>query len=137
MGYRRLSSEERAKIEALWAGGHTTADIARLVGRHRCTIGRELDRNRIYRFNTSGVSNPRSNLLAPHRRQRYSWRYSARKAQLRAQRLATIRRGRRPRKLDAGPLRQAVLTGLRARWSPRQIARRLGREHPGDPSWTV
>jgi len=137
MSYRRLSLEERIKIEVLWAGGHTAAEIARLLGRPRCTIGRELVRNRIYRFNTSGAVNPRSYRLAPHRRRAYSWRYSARKAQLRAERLATMRRGRRLRKLDAGALRQAVLTGLRARWSPRQIASRLRRQHGGDPSWMV
>jgi IS30 family transposase len=35
------------------------------------------------------------------------------------------------RRLDPGPLREAVLAGLRQRWSPRQISRRLAREHAG------
>ena len=136
-GYRRLSAEERVKIEVLWAGGHSAAEIARLVARHRSTIGRELVRNRIYRFNQAGVINPRSYGLAAHQRRAYAWRYSAARAQRRARRLAMTRAGRRVRKLDAGPLREAVLAGLRQRWSPRQIASRLGRDHPGQASWLV
>jgi IS30 family transposase len=36
-----------------------------------------------------------------------------------------------PRKLDPGPLREAVVQGLCDRWSPRQISQRLTREHAG------
>jgi len=43
----------------------------------------------------------------------------------------------RGRRLDAGRVREAVLAGLRARHSPRQVAHRLRREYPGQPQWWV
>ena len=43
---KRLASDERARIEALGAVGTAAEDIAELLGRHRATVYRELDRGR-------------------------------------------------------------------------------------------
>jgi IS30 family transposase len=40
----RLSFEERIEISIRVAGGQSNAEVARALGRHRCTIGRELAR---------------------------------------------------------------------------------------------
>ena len=140
MGYRRLSGEERVWVEALWGAGWSMAGIAARLGRHRSTISRELARNRVWHRRVVGAVNPRRAGLRPGRRGRYNDGYSARLAQQRAERVAGERmagRVGRGRKLDPGPLREAVLAGLRARHSPRQIAHRLRREHPGQPQWWV
>lgn len=43
--YRQLTSGERYALEALNRQGHSQAEIARTLGRHRSTISRELRRN--------------------------------------------------------------------------------------------
>ena len=42
---QRLSSDERARIEAMRAAGSSVDDVARHLGRHRSTVYRELDRD--------------------------------------------------------------------------------------------
>ena len=44
--YTQLTQIERYQIYALKRAGHTPAEIARIIGRHRSTISRELDRNK-------------------------------------------------------------------------------------------
>lgn len=44
--YKHLSREERYQIHSLLKANHTTSEIARLPGRHRSTISRELSRGR-------------------------------------------------------------------------------------------
>lgn len=44
--YTQLASEERDIIAVLWAQGVTPSEIARVVGRHKSTICRELKRNK-------------------------------------------------------------------------------------------
>lgn len=44
--YTQLSSEERDVIAVLWAQGVTASEIARVMGRHKSTICRELKRNK-------------------------------------------------------------------------------------------
>jgi len=44
--YKHLSREERYQIQSLVRAQHTTAEIARLLGRHPNTIGREIKRGR-------------------------------------------------------------------------------------------
>lgn len=48
MTYHQLTPEERYMISAYRLQGHSIAAIARLLGRHRSTISREIKRNRCY-----------------------------------------------------------------------------------------
>jgi IS30 family transposase len=66
---------------------------------------------------------------------RYAWGYRAQWAQEKADHAA--RRPRAARLKQPGPLRQAVVEGLRQLWSPQQIALRLRRDHPDDPEMQV
>ena len=103
---RRLSFGEREEIFAGICHGESDSQIARRVGRHRATIGREIAR------------------CGDRRRYR----------PLRAERIA-VQLARRPKqtKLAGCPrLLAAVEDGLGRRWSPQQIAARLRREHPAD-----
>jgi IS30 family transposase len=102
----RLSFDERVEIAIRVAGGESNAEIARGLGRHRSTIGRE-----IARCHSRG-------------------RYRPTTAQRRADRLA-----RRPKatRLAANPrLWAEVQAGLERCWSPQQICGWLRREHPDD-----
>ncbi|MBN9741349.1 IS30 family transposase [Amycolatopsis sp. A1MSW2902] len=108
---RCLSLAEREEIMVLHARGLPRAEIARRLGRHRSTIGRELDRNSTaqgYRAST-----------AQH---------------------AAEQRARRPKaaKLAADPMLAArVQRDLLAWWSPKQIAARLRRDFPDQPRMHV
>lgn len=44
--YQQLTLEQRYQIYALLKGGHRQTEIARIIDRHKSTIGRELKRNR-------------------------------------------------------------------------------------------
>ena len=44
--YTQLTQEERYQIHALMKAGHNRTDIARVLGRHKSTISREIRRNR-------------------------------------------------------------------------------------------
>ena len=134
MGYVRLSEAERFKIEALWAAGHSMAQIARLLGRARSTITRELRRNGKYRFDY-GVINPRSRPMTPAQRGLYARSYTAAGAQMRSRQRA--RRAGRGRLVGDTSLRTAVCEMLRQRWSPRQISARLRLDHPYRPELQV
>lgn len=141
MGYSRLSRDERVSIEALWVAGHSQADIARQLGRARSTICRELGRHRLYRFGSHGKRSPRWREGAGRRasagtpRDCYWWHYAASYAQGRA--AASARRSRPGRLVTDEVLREVVVAGLRARWSPRQVAARLRLDHPDRPEWHV
>jgi IS30 family transposase len=102
----RLSFEERVEIAIRLARGESDAEIARGLGRHRSTIGREIARCR-----SRGVYRPAA-------------------AQRQADRLA---RRPKPTRLIANPrLLAEVEAGLGRRWSPQQISHWLQREHPDD-----
>ena len=107
----RLSFEERVEIAIGVARGDSNAQIARGLGRHRSTIGRELARCR-----SRGQYRPWS-------------------AQRRADRLA--RRPKLGRLAENPGLLAVVEEGLLAGWSPQQIAVRLRREHPDDVGMRV
>jgi transposase, IS30 family len=106
-----LRVDEREEIMLGIAREETDAVIARRLGRHRGTVGREITRG-------GGRE-----------------RYRAFRTQHRAEDLA-----RRPRStwIEQRPwLWMKVQRLLRAHWSPEQIAERLRRDHPEDPQWWV
>jgi IS30 family transposase len=103
----RLSVEDRIDIAMRVAAGESNAEIARGVGRHRSTIGRELAR-----------CGKRRGHYAPF------------VAERRARALAC-----RPKvtKLSASSrLLAAVEAGLSEQWSPQQISATLKIDHPND-----
>ena len=108
---RRLGFEERERISRGVAAGESDSAIARAVGRHRSTIGREI--------------------RAAGGRRGYRALAAERKARQRCRRP-------KPGKLSSCPrLLAAVEAGLRARWSPAQIAARLKLDHPEDPQMRI
>lgn len=114
MPQHQLTAHERYVITHMHQYGFTDADIAHRLGRHRATVGRELARNRDA---FDGYHYESAQRQAQQRRSAASRRY----------------------KLDApgSSLGVFVRRGLRSRWSPQQIAGRLEREHPRDPSMRV
>ena len=108
----RLSFEERERIFVGVGRGESDSEIARALGRHRSTIGREIGR-------CGG--------------QRCHYR------PLKAERVAR-RRAQRPkaRKLSGSPRLLAVVgAGLGRCWSPQQISARLRVEYPDDEGMRI
>jgi IS30 family transposase len=132
---RYLTKSERDVIDEWWEDGLSKAEIARRLGRHRSTIGRELTRNAMARRTPYAPvpAHQRARLgrppgSRPGRRARV--RYRAERAQVKAE--AQARRPK-PRKLaSCALLRQQVQTRLDKRWSPEQIAASLRRDYPQD-----
>jgi transposase, IS30 family len=107
----RLSFAERERIFVGVHLGESDSEIARVLGRHRATIGREIRRcgeRRLYR---------------PLRAERVS-RWLARRP--------------KPTKLSGCPrLVAAIEQGLARRWSPQQISARLRVDHPDDEGMRI
>src|SRR5262245_21088742 len=99
--YDQLSLEERCQIARLQAEGYSLRKIAAALDRSPSTISREIARNR---GNHVG----------------YKVTYA--QEQAKARRWSGFRLEREPE------LRRAVTDGLRAGWSPEQVAGRLARE---------
>jgi IS30 family transposase len=112
MGSREaLRIEEREVISRELSRNQSARSIGKLLGRHHSAISREIDRN-------GGRDE-----------------YRAVDAQARCE---EHRARPKIRKLEAsGQLHDAVNDGLRQRWSPKQISRRLREDHPGDESMRV
>jgi transposase, IS30 family len=103
MTYRQITSEQRYMLAALRTQGLCPAEIARQLGCHRSTIGRELERNR-----------------TP-----WDGRYRAAKAQ----EFANGRRSRSRRNQQFTPQELRKVDELLCeRWSPEQISGRLAKE---------
>ena len=111
--YRRLSGREREEISRGLAAGETQAGIAQRLGRNPGTISREITRN-------SGKSG-----------------YRAFSAGQRAKRAATARHGDKRLLCENKRLRTYILAGLKRRWSPREIVRRLHMEYPYDKDMRI
>jgi IS30 family transposase len=104
--YKQLSCEERDKIAVLRAKGLPLVEIARIIGRNKSTVSRELQRNSTLVYD----------VYLPHRADR---RAKERKCKA----------GIRPRLKDT-MIRQYVTKKLKIGWSPEQIAGRLSKDHP-------
>lgn len=103
MLYHQITFEERYTVGLLRQQGLSRAAIARLLGRHRCTIGREVRRN----------GTPRDGCYRP---QLADWYARGRRS-----------RSRRNRRFTAADwVRIQAL--VREDWSPEQVAGRLRRE---------
>jgi IS30 family transposase len=103
MAYHQITAAERYTLGLLRRQGLTPAAMARVLGRHRSTIGRELRRNRTAH---DGAYRP----------QVAQWHANGRRS-----------RSRRNRRFGPAVWR-LVTRRLQRLWSPEQIAGRLGRE---------
>ena len=112
MPQAQLTMDERELITRMHAEGQKPAGIARRLGRHRATVGREMTRN-ADRFG--------------------GYHFSHAQEQARERRARANQRD----KLATGPLSATVRLHLRQRWSPEQIAGRLRREHPRERAMHV
>jgi IS30 family transposase len=141
---RYLNEAEREELAAGWAAGLSRAEIARRLGRHRSTIGRELSRNRTVRrpAPVAGLDGQRPRRgpvpgtnrgrdRPQHERLRYRAVVAQSKADERARR---PKPGKLARNRD---LHAVVSAGLLRRWSPEQISRTLRRDYPDRPEMQV
>jgi len=107
-----LKLEEREEIRVAIERGDSDAVIGRRLGRHRCTVGREIALNGGRRL------------------------YRAFRAQDRADQQAC--RAKQTWTEERPELWDEVQALLRRRvWSPEQISQRLRRDHPDTPQWWV
>jgi IS30 family transposase len=111
--YRQLDLEDRRQIFRMIAAEWSVAAIAAALGRHRSTVYREINRNRL-------EVDPAIRRYRHHEHAYFEGYYP-----LTANDIGLQRR-RRLRKLLASPaLREHIVTKLRLGWSPQQIAGRL------------
>ena len=111
--YRRLSGHEREEISRMLAAGVMEVTIAHHLGRSRSTISREIRRGGGY----DG--------------------YRAYRAERRACVFAASRRRTKSRLARETHLRAYVHAGLRRRWSPREVVRRMEMEYPHDMTMRI
>jgi IS30 family transposase len=124
----RLDERERRVIERSLAAGLTVGQIGKVLGRHRTTVRREIERNGVVRFGSP-----------PSRRSRHG-RVVGRPRVYRAERAQghAVRRARRPKPFKlTGPLALVVGQLLLQDWSPQQIAASLPVLFPGDDGMRV
>jgi IS30 family transposase len=106
--YKQLSQAEREQIAHLLSAGNSLGEIAKIIGRNKSTISRELARN-----------------SPPERR-----RYTPCRAHARACERKTTANTHERLKNDF--IRQYVKDGLAKGWSPEQISGRIQIDHPGN-----
>lgn len=117
MSGTHLTPAERERLFELKMAEHSNAEVARQMGRHRSTIGRELERFKSHE----------------------SWPACGRYFPCYAQGMAVARRAeaRGSYWTRHRPLVAYVLRGLRREWSPEQISRRVVLDHPDDGEMRV
>lgn len=109
MYYQHITLEERIKIEVLRKEGYSKNEIAERLGRHRSTIGRELERN------FEGVGGM----------------YRAKQAQ-RRKKIVRAKANASLKKLIPGNILSGYVDKkIASFWSPEQIAGRLKQKHQG------
>jgi IS30 family transposase len=102
MSYTHLTSTDRTRIAALKRAGHSQQEIARQLGKHHSTIGRELQRNKTGRVF-----------------------YNARTADQKAAARRLVANQRFRKLLSGTNLAKYVVRRLKRYWSPEQIVGRL------------
>ena len=130
--YSHLSPDERIRIERLHCEqGLSVRETARLIGRDKATVSRELKRGLWFASNENESYRP----YRPRRLKTGPWTSMPFYSALAAQRRADLRRreSRKPRRMDSDRLRSWVMDALRRGWSPGPIEGRLKPEHPGRP----
>ncbi len=105
--YKHLSQDEREIIANLLSEGSSLGDIAKVVGRDKSTISRELKRN-----------------SPPERRRYVPCRAHARSCERKT-------KANTHERLKNDLVRQYVKDGLDQGWSPEQISGRIQIDHPG------
>lgn len=105
--YKRLSLKEREEISRLLAAKWNYSEIAKILGRDRSTISREVGKGGCNKYT-----------------------YRAVKADKRAKRKASRRKLGKRRIIQKEELKHYVLEKLKLRWSPEQIAERLEKDYP-------
>jgi IS30 family transposase len=106
-GYKHLTQEERDRIQSLLDQGVDEAEIGRIIGRHKSTIGREIQRNKRVRGDIP-VANE----------QQYQATSANHKAYTR--RLYAKYQGKKIQ--EHKELREYVIRGLKRHWNPDEIA---------------
>ena len=74
MKYQQLSLEERSTLAALRGGGYGVVEIAKVLGRHRVTIWREVERNRAAHDGRYRAERAQEHAVARRRRSRRNGR---------------------------------------------------------------
>lgn len=111
MSYTHLTESCRGRIQALVDEGKSVAKIAKVLGKHRTTIGRELNRNKTL----CGYDAHKAQELYEERRQAC-----------------------RPRKkLEHQPLRDYVFEQIPGGMTPEQVSGRLARIYPDTPQMQI
>jgi IS30 family transposase len=95
MSYHQLTSGERYMLQALRLQGLNNAQIARQLGRHQSTIGRELKRNRYWRRYQPGEADQAARARRSKSRRR--WYFTDRQLQI-------------------------AISLIKLQWSPRQVS---------------
>ena len=75
--YQQLSREERSTLAALRGGGYGVVEIAKVLGRHRSTIWREVERNRAAHDGRYRAERAQEHAVARRRRSRRNGRIGA------------------------------------------------------------
>lgn len=132
--YRHLIIHDRIEIQKLYEQGTSKAQIARKIGVHRATIGRELRRGAWQPEHDHANLRPylrnRLDTRGPHERL-----YLGGQAQLQANTRSA--RSHQPYRMRQDQLVDWVLSALRRGWTPEEISGRLPVEFPDDARMRV